>query len=709
VDVLLLREAVRIRSDHSLCLMADSMRHVNSLTHRTISMSGGCWWQSAINCVTMIDMQSELHNASFFSSISTNSKNPLTHLLSKCINVKCQIRKFSSVALDRMREPQPPKHSARNKEPTPAFTRARRNARRTVGAIRQMLLCSLLGNYPHCNPESRPPLEARRVLYDIFQDNTEQHHHWVMALIKNCDELLLNAMRDYMIYAIDCNPVLSRHLDPLMHLRKFRLIVNATMDRVRMYFHFAVQRTSCLTKSLEAAGFEQYAPEVHKQINDHIAFAHDSILRISYHKPKLQIHDLLVGERLGYPLVAVMSDSDLETPRTDADACDDDDDEDEGAGITKAIRMCQSSTTSSKRVKRTKDQSRLSILSYISPEQYKALNDVVIRERPLDAAVMSRTIPWLEHFGVSQHTIGYIEQLIQHYHNQTMNQQNIKKKLRELHRFQPHAYNLLQVICELIKEKQEHLVIHQLPADYALNQIAACQNQFADLQLHDSNSLPTCVTDFVYCRVCETVYSLLRDASSQFRRQYKHGLRDPLVDLCTFQIYCRHSKSNHRGSCERQPLVQLALLGKMVVWNGRMIMLCPQCGHPMVLDSDCAWNEKGPACCDCTRDWRNRPLMYVAVERQFEGAKACLQCNEHLENNTAYGYPHGVYMCRRHSTSAMQKAVAETSGEWHTKEELIKFMLKSIQDRKQSRHDNSLGYYKRQLARSKLTSRNKRK
>ncbi len=147
-----------------------------------------------------------------------------------------------------------------------------------------------------------------------------------------------------------------------------------------------------------------------------------------------------------------------------------------------------------------------------------------------------------------------------------------------------------------------------------------------------------------------------------------------------------------------------------------MILLCPQigCGHPMVLSGECAWNERGPACCDCTREWKTRPPMYEAVEKQYSSGvgqeKRCLQCNEPLENNTAYIYPHGIYMCKRHNTSAMQRAVTDPSGSGiGTREALVKYMLQVIKDRKQNKHDNSLGYYKRQLSRKKMTNRNRNK
>jgi hypothetical protein len=166
-----------------------------------------------------------------------------------------------------------------------------------------------------------------------------------------------------------------------------------------------------------------------------------------------------------------------------------------------------------------------------------------------------------------------------------MTTEELKKAFQQLQLYQPHAYNLLQIASEIIREIFKHDTIYQLPYHTTLYQLETCQSRMPALK--QSNSILHNSVHFVFCRICDTVYSLLRDWHTVYIRSYKYGLRDVKVDYCKDILYCRRNKNNHKGKCSAQPLSQISLLGKMLISNGKMITLCPQlrCGQPMVIDT----------------------------------------------------------------------------------------------------------------------------
>ncbi len=638
----------------TLCALSDSLRHVPR--SQRIVASSECRYDRVVTALTLSDLQTHIHDASFFSPLST-VKGAMSHMLSKVINIRCQGRKFSAVVLHYMKT---------NKV--------------VAREICQLILCSLLGNYDHCT--FRPSALARRQLYDIFEDRVNST--WILSLIENCGLLVVNAFRDFMIHAIVASPPLHRHVSGLMRFDEFRDIVICHMNKVRIYFDsFIDLSTSALCKSLSKPNDRLYYDLISL-----VAVSHTQMLRISYRRPNHQMPQFLLSMRKKSPLVAILKGGAVS------------DEERIAAEIEKAMMMELEMVDAE-----VATDSVLDIDSYLIPEQSKTLRELVLRMDPLDGGAVLRTAGWFKYFGVKQDTVNYICELAEHYHKGTLSMEKLKQKFELVRQCDPHAYNLLQVTAELVREAQRHYCLIALPNSYRVNQLEAIQYRMPPGVVLSKLFM------FVFCPVCETIYSLLRDFASVYKQNYTHGYRDVVSDYTTGAIYCRRTKTNHRGRCGEHPLMQLNLLGKMLLYNNKMIILCPQlkCGVPMVLDSEqCAWNDRGPACCDCTKKWRSEPIQMIELNAKYSPDKPmpCVQCGVQCTPNNACLYPFGLFMCRNHSSPALVK-LAESSTATDAVE-LSKQIVIAVKEWKEGRRAGKQASWKAQRNRNKAASRNKR-
>ncbi len=118
-----------------------------------------------ITSQTMPELHSSVMNMSFYAA-SSETKNAMTHLFNKCGPIPCQLRMFPDVASGYLDESivaklekslKSIKLTKKGKKKMEEKIKLRlRKVRLTNQNIRQILLCSLLGNYEHCDPVTRP-------------------------------------------------------------------------------------------------------------------------------------------------------------------------------------------------------------------------------------------------------------------------------------------------------------------------------------------------------------------------------------------------------------------------------------------------------------------------------------------------------------------------------------------------------------------------
>ena len=112
--------------------------------------------------------------------------------------------------------------------------------------------------------------------------------------------------------------------------------------------------------------------------------------------------------------------------------------------------------------------------------------------------------------------------------------------------------------------------------------------------------------------------------------------------------------------CSSQPLCEVFLLGRLLQWNGRVIMLCPfpGCGLPMVYHPDhCDYTSFGYICTVCTQTRRAvRAAQRRVIPELTKTGHVTHQCTfctrELVPQRRCFIYPHGVLVCTKHHTRA---------------------------------------------------------
>lgn len=678
----IMRDDARCREEtYQAALLCDALRFADKTSSPFLIYYQEGLGRRVICPRTIPPLQSRIIDLVFLQAINT-VKDPVTKLLNKAVNQRCMIRKFGKVSLDVFK-----------------------TSDEAMVTLRLLLLTSLLGNYAHARPSSRPDSAVRAWLYKTFEgfyaDEWKTSFH--LRLYTIAPHLMLFVLREYLVYALDDDPALQAHYNTFADFAKFKSVVVQCMDEVRAWFASNVRNErSALHAALWHANRPPEVSYVLKKpdwdeahffhvLNETILVKHhEALLKLSYKRPKDTIATLLHGMRAAIPMVRRPGYTELKQ----AEANDDMDEE------PVASREPDAVTT-------------VDLRPFVPPQQLDALNkiaDGAMATFKNTALALVRSLDALECCGVSYDSTQNVKRLIRDMQSGIMNTKQYTQQLKSLQKMEPHAYNLVQALVELFREKQRVRILCTLPMRYMKNQLRALKERYG-LKLNEPYVLKETI-HFVYCPVCDSVYSLLRDFASSYINNYGYGLRDAVVSYTTDKLYCKRSKVNHRGRCADQELAFIPLLGKMLHFQGKVIIMCPQpkCGMPMVLDSKrCVWTEYGPSCYDCT--FRHN---MARLEYQVDFMTRCALCfTDITRSETLFLYPHGVTLCQKHHHRYPQLQV-----ELQTPENIIRCVdrtntIKVIYEyhkmRKAERMRANQGYIAWALKRSRMQSRSRKK
>jgi hypothetical protein len=393
---------------------------------------------------------------SYYTQISAKNQEDMCHLFSKAVNMRCQGRKFPIIFL-RMLE--------RNKT--------------TNRTMQSLLLLSLLGNYEHV--KRRTTGMTRRKLYDWF---FSQLNDFYFVLVKFCDELVMNTMREFVIFSIRSHPWLEKHLTPLMSLDHFESIVVSAMDRVREYFDlFLCEPASAL---FHCQTNEQAQKRVIWDLNERVHGCHDAILKFTYRRPNLKPCEFIASTRKRFPLVKIPTQEEIDAiilgeeteeqfnqrimremeamigdedcfavvqhsddDDDDDDIDNDDDDDAEQVGYKQVLNMVRLG----KSLKKTecKNYDSLEMWRYVKQEVYQGLK-LVVNHYQQKTGGIDECLNWLLDFGVSQEVLDYTHVILQHYYNGTVSAKKLKERFVKLQRCEPYAYTLIQLLAGLVRK-----------------------------------------------------------------------------------------------------------------------------------------------------------------------------------------------------------------------------------------------------------------
>lgn len=634
-----------------------------------------------VNSYTLsVELAHAVNDASYAADIAT-VKDPVAAIISKGLPVRCHGRKSGTVIEKTTIES--PSDIARNKSVHQKW-HDRENAtppnrKRDVRDVkfvlefekiiprakqmRQLVLCAMLGNYPH-SMQRIHSFEGRKLLYRTIRS---KYGAWYQSLLHGCPLLVVWCVREYMVHAIRDNVALLEQVREMMHFDAFCDVVSCVMSTLRTYINDNITCSfSSLVRSIRKppktmcdhlrAKVPKGSPRPacvfnHTWLFDVEAMLkpfHESMLAIQYNKPKVDAVVWLVSSdvRKEAPLVAI--------PRTEADAAaaaasasnaaQADEEMDEGADEDDEQNLFDGNHNASRDISRIIANYRLTKLRkkqndkarnidrsitsnafiYISKAQFDSLKHLITL-----CANRIEVVMQLVHaggFGVSLTTQRYINTLLAHHRLSSIPKLARFSMLRRLHALQPHAYNLLQITAELIKKNGASgtggRIVGTFPVETCESQLVAARNKLISLwstpaacaaieggavaiaaQVNarfDASDVEKTSCSLYFCHVCSTVYSNVRDSSESVIKYYTYGLYHPRMRYSTGELFCKNGQVNHLGACKMQVLSSVPLLGIRYAFGKSVYQLCVVCSATMVPDKRCTFNDDGQLCYACT-------------------------------------------------------------------------------------------------------------
>jgi hypothetical protein len=752
------RWAAAVQSSYAAALVVDAYRHFPTASaHRQMPLAHADW-ASGVNSFTLpMELTHAVRATSFFSDIA-DVKDPLTSLVSKVLNSRCQARKYGTVAEKALMAT--PEQMARydniqqllrarqqllsDADATTARARKRKHTATTSDAaassaltgsaqhqhrfveeicqigprrrtIQRLVLCSLLGNYPHC--ASRVTGPARNVLYALLEDAPVRASAWFQSLLHQCPELVVWCVRDFMVHTLLDDPALCEQVDSMMRFEQFEALVQTAMSDIRTYvcqnlpydwsqmrraadavlLDEQAARTICachanqrnqpsarrahLVKARPASSPRPtclwadsvWLDDMRRLLHPH----HEAMLAISYRKPDVSELTFLLGieVRQRAPLVPrPLSDEERATQQQKQDAqrqIDEEEADDElfhrlgrvhGKDMLHRIEQLRQQ----QREQREQDAQDAVITSnaYLTPAQLTGLSFLVDDPSHVvrNLTDLIERLRLLGGFGLSDTSAQAIITLLAHHRNGTATKQDRLRRLQHLQRTDPHAYNLLQVGADLLKERETRRarIVGVLPLEALQSQIRAAERKWGTQGAIEQRSVCLHV-----CLICNKVHSNVRDPNSQFQRFYRFGLRGAACDYDTGEMYCEGRRVTRRGCCSDQPLAVICLLGLRYSFGKKVYQLCVGCSDVMVPDTTrgaCIDDHElgGLLCCACSDERRKskdaRPDS--AVLEQLHRRCACCSVPT-MSLHTTFVYPHGICVCNKHHTRFMDARVEE--------------------------------------------------
>jgi len=646
-------------------------------------------------------MVSRALDISFLEPIST-IKDPLAKMIAKGVNQKCMIRMCDEKSLAVFAE-----------------------SEEITVTVRLWTLCSLLGNYAHALPSSRPGVQGRKALYDWLwgyevgkdtippeyikkpegkkkkmtkEEKKKRRAELEVAPLSPfirlqvlCPHFVLFCCREQLVYLIDDIPALQRHFDTFSNFAQYRDIVVDCMDQIRHWFASNLQMPfSALNGFLAGKDIGSYQEKAFfKVVNDILLCYHARLGEMNYKRPNSNVMSVirsLKSAKKKDAIAMVQMPGWAPERKVEEDEVEDEDEEgDEKIPVA------------------------FDFSPYLPVSHIKAVGemiDVLLEKSLTPSQVFYCCLDIFAACGLSTEQVQVVKSVIKSLQAGKVSKKQYEGQFRVLRRLLPHGYNLIQAAAELLREKQRVRVICTLPLDVTQRQLQAARGRFG---CTDGNYISDSLS-FYFCPICDCIYSLLRDFGTSFANNYKYGLRDAAVDYTTRLPYCRRGRENHRGKCGAQPLSCIPLAGILLFYCNKRLMICPQpgCGMAMVLDpKQSIYNEFGIACFDCSHK-----ATYRRIDYGLDFSVKCVKCDASVPNpEKMFIYFKKAILCAKchKQYPALKNHLQDPAVRMRCKdrESTAKEIIAYCRERKRLKEEKLRPSWNRAVERSRRASRNK--
>lgn len=666
---------------------------ITSTATTTTFLLEQCDFNLVVNPHTLHPLHRHVLQCPFFQSLAT-VRNSAVRILSKVLNIICQKRSWSKVIIDTVMEDV-----------------------RICSVLVQLIVCTLLGAYEHCVADTCPDWNTRRAVYAAFhmssRELTPACVYTVIAWLTFCPWVVKTALREYMVFALQSDPVLMEHLREHIRFDEYARIVRNDGVVIRRLLNFHVQQHGCdafnsfqttciaplhkmsmeqLLHACTARKTVQRCTRVVQTLHDTNApIQHSGIwtcfkwtknssnisdaamVNIAYRLPRKHMTDILLSMHLYDALIPRPNVENITTVTVKAEPLD------EATAYLRHLMASDTPMVANSEHDNSNTSASLNhclnhMDTYLTSEQQHALHTLtryaicmyrVRRENYIDcgvdqlAALHFVMLHASRVLGVNEEVMTTARGWITAYYTNAASEKMIKSSLRAMREHHPYAYNVLLLASELIREATCDPVLHSLPWHITQSQLRKLHEIDSQEVARNRQSL------FVFCHVCDRVYSFVRDFHTAFQTTYDVALRCASTHYTTGEPYCTQNIINRCGSCRAQPLSYVCLIGHVFTHAQRSYTLCPLCARVMRLSMrDCMWTRNGPVCVQCTQSQvlRNscKSDMLHSVEQELDVAVCCM-CSVPPERpfriHRARCFPMRVFVCNTHYCFAMREQV----------------------------------------------------
>lgn len=483
-------------------------------------------WSASMSVHTLPWLATEVSNMSFNHDIAM-VKDPITNLISKGLAARCQTRLAGRVTEKIMYES--PDDMARYDavQATPAedrrvddvaFLGRYREMRRMRGIFKSIVMCGMLGNFPHVTGH-RLHGAARARCYALFQGDSESVSEsssdaWFQSMLHQAPMVIIWCLREFIVHALLDSPGLLAAVGAFIHFSAFRRITAGAMHAIRVYAqqnlpwdwssmgghaHWVMTAPTAQTEVLcrcmhkcknqrkgetrrakTACRYQagHYASEWLYDMTRLVQPFHDDMLVESYHKPDAGILSFLMGRdvRIAAPLVprplsdaerAQQDTADALSARMEAEEREEDDVrqllndrlgtfvDDRGSLMATARYKAFMGDKQDASAKASERAGQDARASAVVFEFLHPAQFKVLARLADTVAELVDLVPLFDGLGVADPAvIASIVALLHHHRDGTVTKQERMRQIKRLWEREPHAYNLLQIGAELIKLAQ---------------------------------------------------------------------------------------------------------------------------------------------------------------------------------------------------------------------------------------------------------------
>jgi hypothetical protein len=569
-----------------------------------------------------------------------------------------------------------------------------------ASTINKMIVCSIVGNYPHSR--NRLDMDSRAKVYEWFDPKASKNENASVFAKYVCTYKLLSKfprfytylMRDHLVYLLEDDDIARKHFNAKYDYTSFKTITQSAVEYIRRYVETQPVIPGDKLRSDWTSEFGRF---------------HNRMLRVQT-KPKQLPFFQFLGETRGQAPIRLdrihrrIDDLDVKVKIEPSEVNNDnyEDGEDEGeeddhdrqekeakeedalldiAAETDIISIGKlmaalsvgemGESIDSKRAKRVKPNAPknkrgiqltkqgLPVLASQFVYEYLRRLSGEYNSDKVFFQFLKEQMPTL---GADPAGIDELTRIWQVYSDDRTPNSAIREKIYHFSNVFPFTWAL---VCAgwAARNFTSGIKLYKLDYSTTRNQIKALCNRFNCKQA----DIPPTAFKMSICMGCRTPKTWVKDPNTATNKEtYSFGLKETSIDLYTRKSYCRLNKSFMHFNCGIQEIMHVDMLGYVLECRGKLYTHCPQPsgGHIAVINpAHCKANEYTLSCYSCTLEQEHVSLTKTINEHPYGplAINKCVVCDKRVVKLVnKHVYAKNTIMCQKCHSDALLNHLLRT-------------------------------------------------